>query len=171
MLAAIVILSLNVFLAILFMPVKFGMKAHFSLSRGQALISLSVLGVSPVRIKLITDGGKFRVSVNGKKLLKRRSGGKNVSAVISFLRRERLLSLKYAFGVIGGEDAMDAAINLGAIKLFLENVLFILRVNEDGKSVFMPDFVSERLDVELNAGLKLNAVQAVRLALLLNSDR
>lgn len=163
MTAIYVILSIELAFVLLFAPIPVKVGIRFSLDRNFAVVSTSVFGATVVKIKIENVNGMFRITKNGRKV---RYDGKgrvriNLPKVLAFLRLNNIVREVVYLGFIGGENASETSMNLGALSAF------VCAIFPDATSSFLyPYFNGERWDFEMNTNARISAFQALRMACL-----
>lgn len=165
----IVIFAVAVALLIFVTPFSLKVGVRFSLNGQKCFIRAKILGVSVVKIKLENKDGAVRILINGRKPRKlfekndkkTKTVMPDVPRLARFLRAEKIVREVLCIGIIGGDDAEDAAYNFGA---FASAVCMLLP--SANTSFVYPDFKSNRFDLDMTVNAKISPFQVIRAATL-----
>ncbi len=156
------LLVFEILLILFFMPIRFDVNLRFSLDRKINFMIVEFAGLKFVKIKTVFDDGKVQTTFNGKKILnklKKNFKKEKISKAFGCFIEHNAIKIASVYGVVGGNDANDVAVNCGSILSFLS----ALSPKANMHAVF-PYFDGNKLEMgaKISFSVSLNlAVKAV----------
>lgn len=158
MIAAIIVLIIELIMLLVVAPFKVAVNVRFCLDRNKCFICLRVFGIEVLKIKLENENERIRMLINGKIQRSRHNeSSRNASGIIGYVIGEKVIKKIVCLGVIGGETAEDSAYNFG----LFSSLICALVPFADVANVY-PDFKSDRLDFEIKINAKISVYQTLR---------
>ncbi len=157
MIIFVVFLVVQILLLLVFAPIRFGVKLHFSLNREQMLVVFAVGKLKVVKLKICKLDERLALIVNGrqKSLRLNKSTPQKANVAMTYAKAQRLFKL-FKFTIFSGaQDASHSALATGVIKSLSD--LFGV------KCEFFTDFERERCDFVVIARAKVNLYEALEL--------
>lgn len=158
---AIVLLTVQTFMLLVFFPLKWSVKAHFCLSRENTVLLFRLFGVKLVHLRLKSENEKLCLEMNGKKMQMMKKSGNSGTAkkALEYFRIEKIMFAGYALAYIGANDAKECAILCALTEIFVKPYL--------RECTTFADFKNERFDLDMTVKTKLNLFQLAELAIFL----
>ncbi len=142
---------------IVFLPIKLGVKVHFSLSRENAFVLFAIGKIKIAKLKLCKNDNKLVLFVNGKRkclCLNKQNSYKAKNAMI-YLRAQKMIRLFKFTMLVGAKNACESALIGGVIKSMCSS--------SRCKSDIYTDFDSKRCDFVIVARANVNLYELLEI--------
>lgn len=115
------LLVFEILLMLYFMPIRFGINLRFSLDRKTNFAIVEFAGLKIVKIKIVFADDKVKITLNGKNIigkLKKNFKKEKITRAFGCFIENKAIKITSVYGVVGGNDANDVAVNCGSILSF-----------------------------------------------------